>query len=148
MIFLVVVITAIYIFYPKVNVSVNGNLVKFDSVDADIIIVSENPDFTNPTYLDLKELNNASFRLKPGTYYWKADNGIIEGMKNKIVIKSEVGLGINRGENETDLVNIGNVKINVTKNENGIMVGHIILEPDENEKIEDENETYTGKEEK
>jgi len=109
-----------------------------------VIIISENPDFSNPIYLNVSEKNNVSLILEPGKYYWKADNFIIQGLKNEFIIESEVGLGINRIENETDLVNIGNVKINVTKSDNGIMIGHVILEPDESEKINDSGD-YTGR---
>ena len=143
-IFLVLVIALLYSFYPRTDASVNGNWVKFNSINENVIIISENPDFSNPRYIDSSERKNISYNLKPGTYYWKSDNGIIEGMKHEIVIESEVGLGINKTENETDLVNIGNVKINVTKNDKGVMVGHIILEPDEAEKIEDKG-NYTGR---
>ena len=142
-IFLVLVFTVIYSLYPKTEAVVNGNFVNFNSINANVIIISENPDFSNPKYLDLSERKNISFNLNPGRYYWKADNSIIEGLKNEFTIESQVGLGINRSENETDLVNIGNVKINVTKDENGVMVGHVILTPDESEKINDSGE-YTG----
>lgn len=142
-IFLVLVLAGIYLFYPRTFVDINGNWVKFNSINAKVIMISENPDFSNPRYIDLSERKNISYNLNPGIYYWKSDNGIIEGMKHEIVIESDVGMKINKTENETDLVNIGNVKINVTKSKEGIMVGHIILEPDESEKIKDEGQ-YTG----
>lgn len=143
-VFLVLVIALLYSFYPRANVDVNGNWIKFNSINANVIMISENPDFSNPRYIDLSEGKNLSLSLNPGTYYWKSDNGIIEGMKHEFTIESEVGLGINKTENETDLVNIGNVKINVTKGGDGVMVGHIILEPDESEKIEDKG-NYAGR---
>lgn len=143
-IFLILVFTAIYFVYPKTEVLVNGNIVSFNSINANVIMISENPDFSNPRYLDLSERKNITFDLEPGKYYWKADNSIIEGLKNEFTIDSEVGLGVNRNENETDLVNIGNVKINVTKDERGIMVGHIILEPDVSEDIDDSGQ-YIGR---
>ena len=144
MIFLVGVFIAIYFAYPKTELEVEGNFVKFKSINSNVIIISENPDFSNPRYLEVGKGENLSFNLKPGTYYWKASNGIIEGLKNKFTIQSEVGLGIEHEENETKLVNIGNVKINITKNKRGVMVGHIILEPNESEKIEDSGK-YIGR---
>jgi hypothetical protein len=142
---LAIVVIGLFALYPRAQVNVNGNFVKFNSINAKVIVMSENPDFINPRYLDLNEIGNVSFNLKPGTYYWKSDNGIIEGMKNEFTINSEVGLAINRTENESDLVNVGNVKINVTKGKEGIMVGHIILEPEQDEKIDDAGENYTGR---
>ena len=92
----------------------------------------------------MNERDKISFNLKPGKYYWKANNQILSGFKNYFEIKSEVGMKINR-DDEAELENIGNVKINVNKNNEGIMIGHIILEPDETEKIEDKGE-YVGRE--
>jgi hypothetical protein len=145
-VFLVLVLAAVYYLYPKTNVNVSGNFVRFDSINANVIIMSDNPDFSNPRYIDTSELKNFTLNLVPGTYYWKSDNGIIEGISHKFVIESDVGLKINRSENETDLVNIGNVKINVTKDDKGILVGHVILEPDETDEIPDSG-NYTGRQE-
>jgi len=143
-IFLIAVLIVIYFLYPKTEVNVNENLVDFKSINANVIIISENPDFSNPRYLKIEEGGNAALNLNPGTYYWKADNGIIEGMKNEIIIKSEVGIEINRTENKSELINIGNVKINVTRNEEGVLVGYVTLEPDESKEIEDKG-GYTGR---
>lgn len=143
-IFLMIVLIAIYFIYPKTGLEVNGNSVNFKSINANVIMISENPDFSNSRYIEVGEGKNSSFNLKPGKYYWKSDNGIISSFKNEFEIKSEVGMMINKTENESNLVNIGNVKLKVSKSENGMMVGKIILEPSENEKIEDKNESYTG----
>lgn len=142
--FLAIVLTGIYFVYPKTELSVSGNSVKFDSINTDMIMISNNPDFSNSRYIELREIKEFSVTLKPGTYYWKPVNNLIQGFGNKIIIESEVGMKIERSQEETELVNIGNVKMNVTKGENGTMVGHIILEPDELEKIEDKGE-YTGR---
>ena len=144
-IFLVLIGIIVYTIYPKTNLSVNGNIVKFSSINSNVIIISENPDFSNPRYIDLNETKNISLNLKLGRYYWKSDNGMVEGLKHEFVIESEVGLMVDRNENETDLVNIGNVKINVTKNEDGVMIGHIILEQEGERSIDDKNESYIGR---
>jgi hypothetical protein len=143
-VFLLLIVTAIYFLYPKIDVEVTGNIVKFDSVNADVLILSENPDFSNPRYVEINE--NLTIPLKPGKYYWKASNGLIEGLKNKIEIKSEVGMKLDIDEDGRRIENIGNVKINVTKTEGGVMVGHIILEPDESEDVGNSGE-YVGREE-
>ena len=146
-IFLILVLTGIYYVYPKAEVDVNKDWVQFKSINANVIMISENPDFSDPRYIDLTERKNMSLNLVPGTYYWKSENGFISGWKNEFTIDSEVGIKINRSENESGLVNLGNVKINVTKNSDGMMVGRVILEPDSSEKIEDKNETYIGRQE-
>lgn len=142
--FLILVLALLYVLYPKSSVSVNGDFVKFSSINADVIMISENPDFSNPRYINFSEAKNLTYNLSPGTYYWKADNGIIKGFSNKFTIDSKVEMKIERNENETNLVNIGNVKINVSKDQEGTIVGHVILSPEQAEKIEDSG-VYTGR---
>jgi len=144
-IFLMIVLVSVIYLYPRANVNVNGNAVNLNSINAKLIMISENPDFSNPRYIDLSEIKNQNLDLAPGKYYWKADNGIIEGFSGEFVIPTEVSLAINKTENDSDLVNIGNVKINITKEKGGVMVGRIILSPDESKKIDDNGEKYTGK---
>ncbi len=147
LIFLAVVFIVLYVLYPKADINISGNVVSFDSANAETIIISENPDFSNPRYIDIEEKGNLSFNLPPGTYYWKTTNGIIQGIEHELIINSEVGMKISRDEsNESKLVNIGNVKVNVTKNQKGVMVGHIVLEPNQSKEIQDkEDEKYTGR---
>lgn len=133
----------IYIFYPKIEFNLNGNTIKFDSINADKIIISKNPDFSNSRYIDFSNEKNISLNLEPGTYYWKPDNGLISGLKHEFTIDSIVSLETNNTDNETNLVNVGNVKINVTKDNNGIVVGYVVLEPNESEKIENKG-VYVG----
>ena len=133
-IFVALFLAGIFMFYPRAHVDVNGNTVNIESINAHVIIISINPDFSNPRYVDVAD--NVSFNLRPGTYYWKASNGVLESLSNEFEIESEVGLQILDKGNEKELKNVGNVKVNVTKNKDGTFVGHIILEPDQEEEIE------------
>ena len=147
-IFIVLALALVYMLYPKTSMGVNGNAVSFNSGNADVIIISENPDFSNPRYLDFGNESNLSFSLKPGTYYWKPANNFIQGMVKKFTIESDIGMKIEKQGNESDLVNAGDVKINVTKTKEGITIGYIILEPEEGEMIEDSDDiNYTGRQE-
>ena len=143
LVFLIIVIIGIYILYPKVNVNVNGDWVNFKSINGNVIMLSQNPDLSNPRYIELNKSENLSFNLDPGVYYYKADNGVIAGITNKIEIKSVVGMEINKSGNDSNLVNVGNVKINVTK-KGGTMVGYIVLDPSDSQKIND-SMNYTGR---
>ncbi len=144
-IFLVVILIIIYLLYPKIELNVNENLVNFKSINADVIIISENPDFSNSRFIELEKNKSISFGLEPGTYYWKSSNNLIEGIKHEFTISSEVGIEIKKeAEDNNSLINVGNVKINVTKSKSGMMIGYITLEPNESEKIEDSGE-YTGR---
>lgn len=145
-IFLAIVGIVLFVLYPKADVSLEGNAVKINAGNANVIIISENPDFSNPRFIEVGK-EETVVNLEAGTYYWKASNNYIEGLKKSFTIDSEVGMGIKEYGEGSELENIGNVKINVTKNKEGIMVGHIILEPDESEEIENENEEYVGRQE-
>jgi len=144
--FLFLIAGLIYYFYPTTNATVDGNWVNFKAINAKVIMISENPDFSNPRYLDLTQRKNLSLNLNPGTYYWKSDNGIIEGLRNEFVVVSEVGMKTDKTDNKTDLVNIGNVKINVSRNKEGVLVGNVILSPEQYEQIENSG-NYVGRQE-
>ncbi len=135
-------LVAVFIFYPRANLELNGNTVMFSSGNAKLIIISNNPDFSNPRFVDIEE--NVSFNLKPGTYYWKASNGIIEGFSDEFTIDSDVGLQIIEKDGNYTLKNVGDVKINVSKTKDGGFVGRIILEPDDISDIENKG-VYAGR---
>jgi hypothetical protein len=136
---LVLVFGIIYLLYPKTSLEVTGNVVNFQESSAKIIIISQNPNFENAQYYSLNESNKII--LEPGHYYWKASNSYLTGFKGEFDIDSTVGLEI---QNESDLVNVGDVKLKVTKDENGQMVGEIVLEIGENEMINNSG-VYTGR---
>ena len=141
-VFVVVLVGIIFVFYPRANLALEGNTVNFKSVNANVIILSANPDFSNPRYIDIEQ--NVSFNLRVGKYYWKASNGVIESLSKEFEIESEVGLSIIEKDDNYELQNVGNVRVNVTKKEDGSFVGHIILEPDESSEIENTGE-YVGR---
>ena len=143
LLFLIVVGILLYYFYPHVDPTINGNIILFNSDNSDTIIFSKNPDFSNPKYVYFEDGKDVYVQLEPGIYYWKSSNNKLSGFENKIVILSESSLIIDRN-NDTVLENVGNVKLHVTKNEAGIMVGHIILESDEHTKIADSG-VYEGR---
>jgi hypothetical protein len=135
LIFLAVAIISILIFYPRTSFELNGNSVSFNVINANVIVISKNSDFSNSRYVDIND--SLTFNLKPGKYYYKAINGIIKGFTKEFEIDSEIGLEIIEKNGEKELKNVGDVKINVTKRKDGIFVGHVILEPEEKSVIED-----------
>lgn len=150
LILVVGVLSFVYFAYPRAVVNVEDDFVKFSSVNANVIMISENSDFSNPRYLNFNESDSFGFEFKPGVYYWKPMNSLLGGFSKEFVVDSVVGLekqGVtaDSGVEEEDvrLVNIGNVKLNVSNGEGGVMVGHIILEPLDSEVIEDKGE-YMG----
>jgi hypothetical protein len=137
-------VLGIYFLYPRTDVEVNKDIVNFKKINANVIIISENPDFTNPRYLDFEDRENISFSLKPGIYYWKASNKYIEGLGKEFTINSEVGMKVEVGEEGSRVVNVGNVILDVKKDENGKMVGHVILDTGASDEINNSG-VYTGR---
>jgi hypothetical protein len=119
-IILMVIVGGILMFYPRADIGLEGNLVSFDSINANVIEISDNPEFNNSRFLDLRE-ENVSFRLVPGTYYWRAYNGVLEGMVHEFVIS----------ENETENIVTKDAMLKVEKDEKGGFTGKIVLEDEE-----------------
>lgn len=142
LILVVAVLVGIFVLYPRASLELSGNTVRFSAGNARLIVLSNSPDFSNPRYIDIKD--NVTFNLKPGTYYWKASNGIIESFSDEFRIDSEVGLQILEKNDSYELKNVGDVKINVSRTSDGRFVGRIILEPEQAEEIENEG-VYTGR---
>ena len=129
---LIVIAIGLFLIYPKVGISISGNVVNF-SGDG-IIVISDNPDFINPRYVDLK--NNSEIKLRPAVYYWKPDNGIIEGFVNSFVIDSEddniADETIIDRTDETESVNEDSVRVKIEKTDDGV-IGRIVLGPEDQE---------------
>src|SRR3989344_3973072 len=141
LVFVVLILAGAFIFYPRAEMNLNGNKVEFKSINANVVILSSSPDFSNPRYVDLND--SIAFNLKPGTYYWKVGNGILESFSDEFKIDSEVGLQILEKNGSYELKNVGDVKLNVTKTKDGRFVGHVILGPEEGESVENEG-VYIG----
>src|SRR3989344_1449926 len=92
LVFVALILVGVLMFYPRAELNLNGNKVVFKSINANVVILSSSPDFSNPRYVDIND--SVSFNLKPGVYYWKASNGILESFSGEFRIDSEVGLQI------------------------------------------------------
>ncbi|MBR9706259.1 hypothetical protein GOV14_04440 [Candidatus Pacearchaeota archaeon] len=140
LLFVVLALSFVFFMYPRTSYVVSGNVVLFDSGNVNVIMISKDSGFANPIYYDLTE--SGRIRLDPGHYYWKPINGFIKGFAGEFEIDSNAALSLDRGENETSLVNVGNVKLNVTK-QGTSLVGHIVLDPSDSDVVEDKG-VYTG----
>lgn len=145
-VFLLFIGGLLYYNYPHVDYVVNGNVVKFSSLNSDTIIISTSEDFSAPRYITF-EKKDVFVNLEPGVYYWKPVHSFMKGWTGIIEIPPEVGVVLNNNQNNSNatIENVGNVKIKVSKTQDGVMVGHIILEPEENESVENKGR-YKGEE--
>ena len=124
---LVLLFGTVFALYPKVSVSLNEDKVTFYSIGSNTIEISKNGDFSNSKFIGVDK--SATIKLEPGEYYWKASNSFIQSFEKKIVVDSKVALNFEESDEGDKLRNVGNVKINVTKTENGSFVVFIYLSP-------------------
>ncbi len=84
--------------------------VLFSIENADVLLIDDNSDFTTPSEYFLED--GLKINLKPGKYYWKAE-GVLESKIRTLTINSEINLLLEFDGEEYDVVNAGNVKLNV-----------------------------------
>lgn len=137
----------IYLFFsiiPKQIYPLNGAVIiepnfVFEIENGQEVLLSIYEDFRD--YAVLNE--NSEVNLAPGTYYWKVRNNFIESEMRIFTIKGNIGLRIIEGENSSNLINSGNVDLDVEK-KTGQKVTGFILGINEIKKIEKDNSTYEG----
>jgi len=142
-IFVFVVLVYIYLANaPKAVSPIAGKSVselEFVIEDADTIIVSRDPEFSNPTILEEGE----DISLPPGTYYWKVKNWLRESEVYTFTIETTVVLNLIEEQDKKFLENDGNVDVKVTEKKAGITTGSFEIEIGDNEEIS-EDKDYEG----
>lgn len=130
------------LYYPRNNELIEGNEVIFRFKNANVILIDDNPDFNSPQKIDISRMDDIAVRFKPGIYYWKAVN-VLESPAKMFTVNSDVGLELY--EENSSLENVGNVPLNVTKeNEKGIS-GLAILDVGVKYEVDTENKSiYKG----
>lgn len=98
--------------------------VLFSFENADSILIDDNPEFTSPEKINVKD--SLVVRLAPGTYYWKIES-ITRNEIRKLTILSEIGLKLKKSEWGYEVVNSGNVELNVEIYDNETLTDEIIL---------------------
>ena len=97
---------------PSDNLETSQNNILFSIEKADKLLIDDNIDFTTPDEYSLKD--GVKINLKPGVYYWKAIGAV--GLKTEIrtiTINSDVDLSLRKVDSGYEVVNIGNVNLNV-----------------------------------
>jgi hypothetical protein len=115
------------------NDFVTGNTsILFSFENAESILIDDNPEFTSPETINVKD--SPVVRLAPGTYYWKVQ-GVLKSEIRKLTILSEVNLKLKKSEQGYEVVNSGNVALNVEVYDNETLAGKMILEVDESKNV-------------
>ena len=101
---------------PLVISPINGLVTDNSSVlfsfgKADTIMIDDNEDFTSP--LLIRAEDNLVVTLEPGKYYWYIE-GVRESEVHTLTIMSKVDLRLKPSGEDYEVVNAGNVRLDVS----------------------------------
>ncbi|MBW6442709.1 hypothetical protein K0A97_02925 [Patescibacteria group bacterium] len=116
---------------------VSSDSILFSFKDGHTLLIDDNPDFRNPQKFTLED--NLYLTLEPGNYYWMV-KGIRESEMRKFTIESRVELKMKETDEGYEVVNVGNVKLNVDVYEKDEFLERIILNIEEIENLENISE--------
>jgi hypothetical protein len=117
---------------PVNEFSTTESKVLFSFVKGNSILIDDNLDFSSPDEIFAED--NLIINFKPGVYYWKI-KGILGSEIRTFTIESEIDLKIKEGEENYEIVNSGNEKLNVDIYDFDLKTGTVILEVDETESV-------------
>lgn len=136
---LVVLLGTVGYVRPLVIAPLDGEIttetgVLFEFEKADRILIDDNMEFSSPTEIYVED--NLVINLKPGVYYWKVD-GLLESEVRRLEIVSEVDLKLKMidGGESYEVVNSGNVVLDVDVYENGTFREKVVLDVDEGREV-------------
>jgi len=92
---------------------IDETFVLFEIVGEGDILIDDNLDFTSPDVYRVKK--DLVIRFEPGTYYWRFEHGEIK----KFTIESRIDLRLRESNGGFEVVNAGNVPLDVDVYENG-----------------------------
>jgi len=125
---LLILIGAIGYTRPLVISPVDG-LETIDSVlfsidNAEKIMIDDNIDFTSP--LEYRVVDGLEIELEPGKYYWKAV-GVFGSRIRTLTVNSVVSLKLERKGEDYEVVNSGNVVLDVDVYDKDELVNSFVL---------------------
>jgi len=106
--------------------------VLFEFSKADRILIDDNLEFTSPEEIYAED--SLVISLKPGTYYWKVI-GTRESEIRKLTILSNVELKLRKKGEKYEVVNAGNVELDVKIYDDDVLVGNVVLGAEENSEV-------------
>jgi hypothetical protein len=99
-----------YVIAPIDNFQTIENEILFKINNADVLFIDDNIDFTTPD--EYKLIEGLKLNLEPGTYYWKV-KGVFGSEIRTLTINSKIDLQLRKTEEGFELLNIGNVRLDV-----------------------------------
>ena len=115
--------------------------VLFSFEKADTILLDDNLEFNSPTVISVTD--NIIVNLQPGIYYWKVV-GALSSEVRQFTISSVIDLRLHdTGRGTYDVVNSGNIPLDVAVYDHGRYTGNMTLSVDDRVTAVD-NKTYIG----
>tara|TARA_Y100000310_G_scaffold144893_3_gene144180 strand:- start:1883 stop:2362 length:480 start_codon:yes stop_codon:yes gene_type:complete len=106
---------------PKYGMETTNTKITFRSIGtAQNILLDDNPSFTTPTLLPLRE----PIPLEPGTYYWKTTG---MSLVTTFTILSHTALTIEQKEDNYEVSNKGNVPLDIETKQEGLLTGSFVI---------------------
>jgi len=123
-----------FVISPLDNLKTTDNFVLFEFENANSILLDDNLEFSSPEKIYAKD--NLVINLVPGIYYWKIE-GILDSEVRKLTVESEIDLKLKKlsSQGSYEVVNAGNVELNVDIYEGEEFTGNIILGADESKEV-------------
>lgn len=119
---------------PIDSLETSNNSVLFDFEKGSAVLIDDNEEFTSPERFSVEE--GPVITLEPGTYYWKVE-GVIDSEIRELTILSVIDLKIRESDSEGryEVVNAGNVELDVEIYDKGSLVGNVVLGVEERENV-------------
>jgi len=102
---------------------------------AEIILLDDNIEFSSPEEIYAED--NLVINLEPGNYYWKV-KGALSSEVRQLTVNDVVALQLQSVDEGYEVVNVGNVLLNVDVYENGSLAGSRLLDVEESEEVSGE----------
>ena len=126
--------------YPLHGMTIIEPDFNFEIENGEVVMISIDENFTNP--IILKE--NSDIFLPPGLYYWKVKSILRESDIRNFTIQENVGLNLKERVENYELQNVGNVDLNVTRENKGV-TSNTILDVGKSKEVEKDNSSYEGR---
>lgn len=110
---------------PIDDFATTNTSILFSFEKGNYIIIDDNEEFSSPEKIYARD--NLVLNFKPGVYYWKVE-GALQSEVRKLTIQSRVELKFVEDNGEYDIINSGNVPLNVSVYNSFILTGSIIAE--------------------
>ena len=116
---------------PINNLNTTTSEILFSIKNADTLLIDDNMNFSSPEKHKLTD--KLELRLEPGIYYWKAV-GILQSEIRTLTIETAIILELRQNKDGYNVVNAGNVALNVDVYNQTQLVDQLELSPAEETK--------------